>query len=159
MRINKFLLSETLKFSEKTGITGTDTLGFCDLQSHEMVSQKAGLCRFWLESVQNCDPGPCAETGKHTFLYGVLKIKIIQKVGLRLCFFMRCAVIGSVSYLNSLKRQKIRAFTSKSKVKMLKEPTVLPFLVSPLNKRNRHINVLRRKYVVKCQTLKRISIG
>lgn len=42
-------------------------MDFCDLQSHEMVSQKAG---FWRESVKNCDPGPSAETGKHTFIWG-----------------------------------------------------------------------------------------
>lgn len=44
-------------------------MDFCDLQSLEMVSQKTGLCRFWRESVQNCDPGPCAETGNHTFIW------------------------------------------------------------------------------------------
>lgn len=35
---------------------------------HRRVSQKAGLCRF-RESIQNCDPEPCAETGKHIFLW------------------------------------------------------------------------------------------
>lgn len=40
---------------------------------------------------------------------------------------MRCTVIGSVFYLNSLKRQKIRAFTSYCEVEMLIEPNRFAF--------------------------------
>lgn len=103
-------------------------MGFCDLQSHEMVSQKAGLCRFWGESVQNCDPGPCAEAGKHKLLR-VSQNKEFPISGAALMFFHEMCSNSSVSNLNSLKRQKIRAFTSYCEVKMLIEPTVLPFLV------------------------------